>query len=54
MMKKSRAKKAKASKVKKGTKYTCEACGMVLSVDNACSCDPCDIICCGENMKVRA
>jgi len=42
------------SKVKKGTKYACASCGMVLVVDRACSCDRCDIICCGEDMKVLA
>ena len=37
--------------VKKGDKYKCEDCGIVLLVDNACGCGPCDIVCCGEPMK---
>lgn len=40
--------------VKKGEKYGCSACGMVVSVDEACGCvDECDIICCGEQMKSK-
>lgn len=53
MVKKAKAKGVKEPKAKKD-KYTCESCGLVLSVDNACSCDPCDVMCCGENMKVMA
>lgn len=53
MVKKGKAKSAKkSSKGKKGTKYTCNTCGMVVSVDKACSCDPCDITCCGESMNI--
>lgn len=51
MEKKAKTKKVKAKDVKK-TKYVCDACGLVLCVDNACSCDPCDVVCCGENMNV--
>jgi len=47
------AKTAKTgSKVKKGTKYVCNACGMVVTVDKECVCDPCDIICCGQDMAL--
>ena len=39
-------------KVKAGDQYSCEVCGLVVSVDEACGCvDACDIICCGEEMK---
>jgi hypothetical protein len=51
------AKKAakKAGKgMKKGDKYRCSVCGMVVTVDNLCGCeDVCDIICCGEPMKAK-
>lgn len=40
------------SKAKKGMEYVCDSCGMVLVVKEACSCDCCDIICCGQDMKV--
>ena len=36
---------------KKGEKYKCEECGLVVVVDNACGCSSCDLICCGEPMK---
>lgn len=38
---------------KKGTKYTCEICGMVVSVDTVCDCsEVCDLVCCDEPMIV--
>ena len=41
-------------KVKPGDQYSCEVCGLVVSVDEACGCvETCDIICCGEEMKAR-
>ncbi len=36
---------------KKGTKYECEECGLVVVVDEACGCQACDLICCSEPMK---
>jgi hypothetical protein len=36
---------------KKGAKYKCEECGLVVVVDAACGCAPCDLICCGVPMK---
>ncbi|MEM2102939.1 MAG: hypothetical protein QXM22_05445 [Candidatus Bathyarchaeia archaeon] len=36
---------------KKGSKYKCEECGVVVVVDNPCACAPCDLICCGVPMK---
>jgi len=36
---------------KKGDKYKCEECGMVVVVDDACSCASCDLICCDTPMK---
>ncbi len=41
-------------KMAKGASYTCEVCGLVVSVDEVCGCvDYCDIICCGQPMKER-
>lgn len=31
---------------KKGDKYTCEECGMVVVVEDACECEDCAIVCC--------
>jgi len=36
---------------KKGEKYKCEECGLVVVVDDACGCSACDLMCCGEPMK---
>jgi len=36
---------------KKGSKYKCEECGLVVVVDEACGCATCDLICCGVPMK---
>lgn len=40
------------SKAKKGMRFVCDSCGMILTVEKTCSCDCCDIICCGQDMKV--
>ena len=41
-------------KVARGSKYECDVCGLVVSVDETCGCvDTCDIICCGEQMKTK-
>jgi len=34
-----------------GEKYKCEKCGLVVTVDNNCDCETCDIVCCGEALK---
>ncbi len=45
---------AAKSSMKKGTKYACSVCGMIVSVDTACGCaGVCDLICCGKEMKVK-
>ena len=50
--KKTPAKRGK--KTSKGDQYSCQVCGLVVSVDETCGCvDTCDIICCGEEMKAR-
>lgn len=49
------AKKAKnrAARAKK-PRYSCEVCGMAVTVDNVCGCvDTCDIVCCGQQMKKK-
>lgn len=53
-MAKTAKKTGSKSKMKKKTRYTCAKCGVVLSVDNPCLCDPCDLECCGEAMKMIA
>lgn len=52
MVKKARTKKMKKSKSKQSTTYTCDTCGIVLAVVDPCDCTPCDVICCGENMRI--
>ncbi len=38
--------------IKKGDKYMCNECGLVISVADECDCeDVCDIVCCGKPMK---
>jgi len=37
--------------VKKGKKYKCETCGLVVTVDKDCGCAECDLICCGAPLK---
>ena len=49
-------KAAKAAKkgVKKGDAYTCDVCGLVVTVDETCGCvETCDIICCDKQMKPK-
>jgi hypothetical protein len=36
---------------KKGSRYKCDECGMVVVVDEACGCTECDLICCNVPMK---
>ena len=48
------AKKAAAKTVsKKGAKYACEVCGLVVSVDTACGCEEVDLLCCSEPMRMK-
>ena len=56
IVKKAAHKVAKVSKkaVKKGDRFGCHVCGMVVSVDETCGCvDTCDLICCDEPMKAK-
>ncbi len=44
----------KKSGTSKGDKYTCNECGIVVTVDEDCSCvDVCDLVCCGEPMEQK-
>ncbi len=48
------AKKAtpKKKKTAKGDSYTCEVCGLVVTVDTICGCaEVCDLVCCSKPMK---
>ncbi len=37
---------------RKGESYTCQSCGLVVSVDQDCGCvDACEIMCCDMPMK---
>jgi hypothetical protein len=36
---------------KKGEKYKCEDCGLVVMVDEPCGCEPVELVCCGTRMK---
>jgi hypothetical protein len=36
---------------KKGEKYKCEECGLVVLVEDPCGCEPCDLICCNMPMQ---
>jgi len=56
MKKRTRKKKSvkRTRKVRKGTKYTCRECGLVVAVDEVCGCvDVCDLVCCGKQMVRR-
>ena len=36
---------------KKGEKYKCEDCGLVVLIEAPCGCETCELVCCGEPMK---
>lgn len=36
---------------KKGEQYKCNECGLVVTVDNPCGCDSCELVCCEVPMK---
>jgi hypothetical protein len=43
---------AKKAAIAKGASMSCEVCGLVVTVDEACGCaEAHEIICCGEAMK---
>jgi hypothetical protein len=46
--------KGSKKKVSRGGQYSCEVCGLVVSVDEVCGCaEAHNIICCGEEMKAK-
>ncbi len=54
MPQKKESTKSSKKKVKKGDKYQCEVCGLIVTVDEACGClSTCDIICCEKQMKQK-
>jgi ribosomal protein L37AE/L43A len=42
------------AKAKTGDRYVCDECGMIISVDEACGCETCEIICCDAPMAKAA
>jgi rubrerythrin len=50
---KSPAKKPAAKKsMSPGDSYVCGVCGLAVTVENPCDCEPvCDITCCGEPLS---
>ena len=41
-------------KVRRGDRYSCEVCGVVVSVDEVCGCaEAHEIICCGQAMTAK-
>jgi hypothetical protein len=41
-------------KAKEGDLYSCEECGMVVSVEDPCGCSMCELICCDVPMQKKA
>jgi hypothetical protein len=49
-----KAKPKKKIRIKKGDRYQCGICGLVVKVDDTCGCvDMCDIVCCDKPMKKK-
>jgi hypothetical protein len=42
------------AKAKAGDRYVCDECGMIISVDEACGCETCEIVCCDAPMVKAA
>ena len=36
---------------KKGEKYGCKKCGLMVTVDEDCNCEVCDIVCCDKPLE---
>ena len=44
----------KKTRMKKGDKYRCSICGLVVKIDDTCDCvGMCDIICCDKPMEKK-
>lgn len=51
---KKNASKKGGAKMKVGEVYTCEVCGLAVTIDELCGCvETCDIICCQKPMKKK-
>jgi len=37
--------------LKKGEKYRCQKCGLIVTIESPCTCTACDLICCGLPLK---
>ncbi len=46
-------KPAKKAATRKGAKYGCQACGLVVSVVDDCGCATMDLVCCNTPMKKK-
>lgn len=42
------------ARAKQGERYVCDECGMVVSVEEPCTCDACGIVCCDVPMMKKA
>lgn len=42
------------TRAKKGDRYVCDECGMVVAVDEPCGCEACEIACCDVPMVKAA
>ncbi len=44
----------KTNKLKKGSKYVCASCGLIVTVNKSCGCVATrHLICCGRTMKLK-
>jgi hypothetical protein len=49
-----KTKPKKKVRIKKGDKYQCGICGLVIKVDDTCDCvNMCDIVCCAKPMRKK-
>ncbi|MBI4763402.1 MAG: hypothetical protein HY787_02195 [Deltaproteobacteria bacterium] len=53
MTKKPVAKKAPQKSSRAGSRYACADCGMVVILEEDCSCPTIDLVCCGTPMKKK-
>lgn len=41
-------------KAKSGDLYVCDECGMAVTIEEACACDACGLVCCDVPMVKKA
>lgn len=41
-------------KAKSGDLYVCDECGMAVTIEEACTCDACGLVCCDVPMVKKA